>query len=246
MSRKKCNIREESFDMKTIILEKEVCLQQAADRITALLAKKPDAVLAFSTGRTMGDLFAVLAARCAEGALSLKDARIFAVTEFENVEEEQSARGQLLRELAGRTDLREENCHFLSVETAEDYDAQIARCGGLDMAVLGLGVNAHVGYNEPAVPFDSLTHRQKLTDKTRAQLASSFSSAEAAPAYAWTMGIKTLVAARQILVLAFGEEKAWAVFQMLYARDDSVIPAAFLQLPPEVMVFVDPAAAAKL
>ena len=114
------------------------------------------------------------------------------------------------------------------------------------MAVLGLGVNAHVGYNEPAVPFDSRTHRQKLTDKTRAQLAGQFGSAEAAPAYAWTMGVKTLVSARQILVLAYGEEKAWAVFQMLYARDDSVIPAAFLQIPPEVTVLVDPAAARKL
>lgn len=232
--------------MKTIILEKEACLEQAADRIEKLLAEKPDAVLAFSTGRTMRELFAVLAARCAEGRLSFKEACVFAVTEFENVEEEQSSRGQLLRELVGTTDLRMENCRFLSAETAEHYDAQIARCGGLDMAVLGLGVNAHVGYNEPAVPFDSLTHRQKLTDKTRAQLAASFPSAEAVPAYAWTMGIKTLVSARQILVLACGEEKAWAVFQMLYARDDSVIPAAFLQLPPEVTVFADPAAAAKL
>ena len=58
---------------------------------------------------------------------------------------------------------------------------------------MGLGVNAHVGYNEPAVPYDSLTHRQKLTDKTRRQLAASFGSEEDAPRYAWTMGIKTLV-----------------------------------------------------
>ena len=232
--------------MKTKILEKEDLLGEAADRIAALLAAKPDAALAFSTGRTARNLFALLAARCAEGLLSLKDTRVFAVTEFEDVREEQSARRQLLRELVEKTDLREENCHFLSAETVEDYDGQIALCGGLDMAVLGLGVNAHVGYNEPAVPYDSLSHRQKLTDKTRAQLAESFSSEEDVPAYAWTMGIKTLVAARQILVLACGEEKAWAVFQMLYARDDSVIPAAFLQLPPEVTVLVDPAAAAKL
>ena len=114
------------------------------------------------------------------------------------------------------------------------------------MAVLGLGVNAHIGYNEPAVPYDSLTHRQKLTDKTKAQLAESFGSVDAAPQYARTMGIKTLVSARKTLVLAFGEDKAWAVFQMLYARDDSVIPAAFLQLPFDVTVYADPAAAAKL
>ena len=232
--------------MKTIVLEKEESLALAADRIGALVKKKPEAVLAFSAGRTMSALFAVLAARCAAGELSLAKTRIFAVTEFEDAPQEQTARAQLLRELVGPTDLREENCCFLSAETAEDYDARIAACGGLDMAVLGLGANAHVGYNEPAVPYDSVTHRQKLTDKTRAQLASSFGSAEAAPAWAWTMGVKTLVSAREILVLAYGEEKAWAVFRMLYARDDSVIPAAFLQLPAEVTALLDPPAAQKL
>ena len=232
--------------MKTVVLEKEESLRAAADQIARLLKGKPDAVLAFSTGRTMRALFQVLAARCAEGKLSLKNATVFAVTEFEDAAEEQSARAQILDELVGSTDLREENCRFLSAETAADYDAQIAACGGLDMAVLGLGVNAHIGYNEPAVPFDSHTHRQKLTDKTRAQLAEQFGSAEAAPAFAWTMGIKTLVSAGKILVLAYGEEKAWAVFQMLYARDDSVIPAAFLQIPPEVTAFLDPASAQKL
>ena len=232
--------------MKTVVLEKEESLRLAADRIARLVEKKPEAVLAFSTGRTMRALFALLASRSAEGKLDLKKAAVFAVTEFEHAESEQSARTQLMRELVEPTGIRRENCHFLSAETVDDYDAQIAACGGLDMAVLGLGVNAHVGYNEPAVPFDSRSHRQKLTEKTRAQLAEQFGSPETAPAYAWTMGVKTLVSAREILVLAYGEEKAWAVFKMLYARDDSVIPAAFLQIPPEVTILVDPAAAQRL
>lgn len=232
--------------MKTIVLEKEESLQTAADQVARLLAEKPEAVLAFSAGRTMSGLFAVLASRCAAGELSFEHARVFAVTEFEGADEAFLARTQLVRQLVETTDLALENCHFLSAESAEHYDAEIAACGGLDLAVLGLGVNAHIGYNEPAVPYDSLTHRQKLTDKTRAQLSESFASAESVPAYAWTMGIKTLVSARRILVLAYGEEKAWAVFQMLYARDDSVIPAAFLQLPAEVTVYVDPEAAQKL
>ena len=232
--------------MKTIVSEKKQSLQQAADRICQLLAEKPGAVLAFSTGRTMRELFAVLAERCAGGSLRLQEATVFAVTEFEDAAEEQTARYQLTKELVETTDLPLENCRFLSAEAAEGYDAAIAAAGGLDLAVLGLGVNAHVGYNEPAVPYDSLTHRQKLTDKTRRQLAGQFASEEQTPQYAWTMGIKTLVAAREILVLAYGEEKAEAVFQMLYARDDSVIPAAFLQLPSEVLVYADPAAAKKL
>ena len=232
--------------MKTIIRKKEDSLALAADEIGSLLKEKPTAVLALSAGRTMSGLFTVLADRCREGTLHLKQARIFAVTEFEDCGEEHSARAQLIRELVETTDLPLENCHFLTAESAEHYDGQIAALGGLDLAVLGLGVNAHIGYNEPAVPYDSLTHRQKLTDKTRRQLEGQFGSLELVPAYAWTMGIKTLVSARRILVLAYGEEKAEAVFQMLYARDDSVIPAAFLQLPPEVCVYVDDEAGRKL
>jgi len=232
--------------MKTFVAEKDACLNRAADTLAALLARKPNAVLAFSAGRTMAGLFDRLAARCAAGSLSLKYAAVFAVTELEGVPEAETDRAQLTAALLARTDLQAENCHFLSADAAGDYDAQIAACGGLDLAVVGLGVNAHVGYNEPAVPFASLTHRQKLTDKTRAQLSERFGSLVDVPQYAWTMGIKTLVSARQIVVLAFGEEKAGAVFQMLYARDDSVVPAAFLQIPPEVLVCADPAAAGKL
>ena len=232
--------------MKTFVLEKQDALSQAADRVCRLLAKKPDAVLAFSAGRTMAGLFEVLAERCTHGALSLEHARVFAVTEFENAPEALTARAQLTEQLVEKTDLIPKNCFFPDAQSFETYDARIAACGGLDLAVLGLGVNAHIGYNEPAVPFDSLTHRQKLTDKTRAQLAGHFGGTDAVPSHAWTMGIKTLVSAREILVLAFGEEKAAAVFQMLYARDDSVIPAAFLQIPPEVCVFADPDAAKKL
>ena len=232
--------------MKTIVRSREDCCREAAQQICRLLEKKPDAVLALAAGRTVAPLYEELTRLFDAGELSMKQARVFAVTEFEGVTEEQSCRHMLEQALLSRTDLAPENCHFLSAETAERYEDAIQAVGGLDLAVLGLGDNAHVGYNEPATPYDSRTHRQKLTDVTRRQLADQFGGEERVPAYAWTMGIKTLVFAREILVLAYGGEKTEAVFQMLYARDDSVIPAAFLQLPPEVLVFVDPEAAKKL
>lgn len=229
--------------MKTIVCEKEDCCRQAADQIAALIAEKPAAVLALACGRSMQPLFVELAKRCAAGELSLRDARVFAVTEFEACPEELSCRAELERELLARTDLRKENCFFPG---GEDYEARIAEAGGLDLAVLGLGDNAHFGYNEPATPYNSRTHRQKLTDSTRRQLVWRFGAEEAVPAFAWTMGVKTVLEARRILVLAFGEEKARPAFQMLYARDDSFVPAAFLQLPLNVTVYLDPAAAAKI
>lgn len=231
--------------MKTIVRDEYTCCREAAQQIRALLESKPDAVLALAAGRTTAPLYEELARLCAAGELSLRKARVFAVAEFENCRAEQSCRHALERAL-GWTDLDPANCHFLSAETAEGYDAAIAAAGGLDLAVLGLGDNAHIGYNEPATPYDSRTHRQKLTDATRRQLAAQFGGEEQVPGYAWTMGVKTLVEARQILVLAFGEEKAKPAFQMLYARDDSFVPAAFLQLPLHVTVYLDQAAAAKI
>ena len=232
--------------MKTIVCEKEDCCRRAADRIAEVLAAKPDAVLALACGRSMEPLFAELARRCAAGTMSLAEARVFSLTEYEDCPGELSCRAQLERELLSRTDLRPQNCCFLDPETRDNYEQLLSRAGGLDLAVLGLGDNAHFGYNEPATPYDSRTHRQKLTDATRRQLAARFGSEEAVPAYAWTMGVKTVLEARQILVLAFGEEKAKPAFQMLYARDDSFVPAAFLQLPLEVTVLLDEAAAAKI
>lgn len=232
--------------MKTIVCEKEECCRRAADQIQSLLREKPAAVLALACGRSMQPLFEEVARRCAAGKMSLAEARVFAVTEFEDCPRELSCRGELERELLARTDLQPENCYFPDTGSGADYEARIAAFGGLDLAVLGLGDNAHFGYNEPATPYDSRTHRQKLTDATRRQLAWRFGSEEAVPAFAWTMGVKTVLEARQILVLAFGEEKAKPAFQMLYARDDSFVPAAFLQLPLNVTAYLDPAAAAKI
>lgn len=232
--------------MKTIVCEKDDCCRRAAEQIAQALAEKPESVLALACGRSMTPLFAEMARRCAAGEMSLAAARVFALTELEDCPEELSCRAQLEKELLARTDLRPENCCFFVPETRENYEQLIAQAGGLDLAVLGLGDNAHFGYNEPATPYDSRTHRQKLTDATRRQLAERFGSEEAVPAFAWTMGVKTVLEARQILVLAFGEEKAKPAFQMLYARDDSYVPAAFLQLPLNVTVYLDPPAAARL
>lgn len=232
--------------MRTIVDAAASCCRRAAEEIRRVLAERPDAVLALAGGRTMVPLFEELGRMVEAGELSLKEASVFAVTELEGAAPPLSCRRQIEEQLIARTDLDPARCHFLSAETAEGYDAAIEALGGIDIAVLGLGDNAHVGYNEPATPFESYTHRQKLTDATKRQLAGWTGSAEGLPDYGWTMGIKTLVSARQILLLAFGEEKAEPAFRMLYARTDSAVPAAFLQIPLNVTVYLDEAAAAKL
>ena len=232
--------------MKTIVESRENCICHVTDRIEALVKDKPDAVIAIACGRTMQPLFAELVSRVAKAKLSLHQVSLFSVAELEKTENCMSCRYQLESELVEKTDLDTENCFFLNEKNLEQYDTMIAERNGLDLIVLGLGDNAHIGYNEPAVPFNSVSHRQKLTDATRRQNAERFGGQEMVPEFALTMGIKTIVTARDILVLAFGEEKAEAVHKMLYARDDSAVPAAFLQIPANVTVYVDESAAAKL
>lgn len=234
--------------MKTVIGTYEEANRRAADALSSLLEKKPDAVIAFPGGRTPAGLFDLLAQRCAQGTFSLKDARIFSVADYLGLDGDDPRRAEniIRSRLLDRTDARSENCFFISEENYEKYDEMIAGCGGLDLAILGLGTNAHFGYNEPAVQFDTLSHRQKLTPATRRMNAPLFGSEENTPEYAVTMGIKTVVSARSIAVLAFGAEKAEAVHKMLYGRNDSAVPAAFLQLPMNVNVYLDEAAASML
>ena len=217
--------------------------EQAARQIKDIVCAKPDAVIALAAGRNMKGLYKRLGEMCAAGEISLKNARILAVTEFsERHDCENFLREQLLR----TADISGENCFFPDAGAPEEYDRLIESFGGLDLAVLGIGQDAHIGYNEPATPFDSHTHVQKLTDRTKRQLSERGYADENMPEYAVTMGIKTLTEARNIILLAEGEDKAAAVFEMVYGKTITYIPASFLQIPTEVTVYLDTAAASRL
>ena len=231
--------------MKTVILERGELVRRMADEICALLAEKPDSAFTFAGGRTMPPLWEELSQRVKEGRVSFAQARFFQTAEFLDVPKERSFRRQLEEGFISRTDLRPEACFWLDGACPKACDEAIAAAGGLDFAVLGIGDNAHIGLNEPATQWDTRCRIQKLTEKTRRQYAWMFPEGEV-PEKAVTMGIRTLTSAGTILVLTVGEEKAPATFSMLYARDDSVIPAAFLQLPRDVTVYADPEASKNL
>jgi len=234
--------------MKTWVLEHGALVSASLDRIAALLRAKPDAALALSAGEPCLCVYRALAELSKRGEVSLSRVRFFSVAEYDGLAETDVRRlsCRLADVLLSDTDAAPE--HFFAPDQAlpEQYDDLISSCGGLDLAVLSLGVNSRFGFNEPATRFDTRTHRQKLTNPTRRELADEFGGEALVPEYGLTMGVKTLTEAGDILVLAEGEAKAKAVFHMLYGRDDSIYPAAFLQIPPEVTVIVDPAAAAQI
>lgn len=229
--------------MKIIKGEASEIEEQAARQIKDIVRAKPDAAIALAAGRDVKGLYKRLGEMCAAGEVSLKNARILAVTEFsERHDCENFLREHLLR----AADISEENRFFPDAGAPEEYDRLIESLGRLDLAVLGIGQDAHIGYNEPATPFDSYTHVQKLTDRTKRQLSERGYTKENMPEYAVTMGIKTLTEARNIILLAGGEDKAAAVFEMVYGKTITYIPASFLQIPTEVTVYLDTAAASRL
>lgn len=226
--------------MKTIIMEPDALYAAVSEEVQSLLSEKPDAVIAMSAGRTMRPLWESMK------SMDLSRVRLFETADFCGGKEPLLLRAEMEDHLLAESNLKKENCFWLTEENYMQADAAIASFGGLDLAVLGIGDNAHIGFNEPATQFAVRSHRQKLTEKTRRQYAWRFGSEDAVPEWGVTLGIRTLTEARKILVLASGAEKAQPVFDMLYARDDSIIPAAFLQIPSNVIVYADPAAAAKL
>jgi len=130
-------------------------------------------------------------------------------------------------------------------EACRDYEERIRSAGGLDLAVLGIGGNGHIGFNEPGTPFDSETHVVELTEETR--LANcrgyGFADLEEVPKLAITMGIRTIVAARRVLLLASGREKADAVAKTVAGPVTEAVPASILQRHPDATLIVDEEAA---
>ena len=239
--------------MKLIIGSKEDVSAQAAQRYVELLGKKPDAVLGLATGSTPLALYAELARLCAEGKVSFARAKSYNLDEYIGLDgsHDQSYRYFMDHNLFQHIDIKPENTHVPSGfvkddEEAARYDAEIDAAGGIDLQLLGIGNNGHIGFNEPLTPFTSVTHIVKLTDSTREANKRFFSSLDEVPTHAVTMGIHTVMKARSIMLLAFGEGKAEIIKKTVQGRPDTAVPASLLQLHEDVTLYLDEAAASKL
>ena len=239
--------------MKLIIGSKEDVSAQAAQRYVELLGKKPDAVLGLATGSTPLALYAELARLCAEGKVSFARAKSYNLDEYIGLDgsHDQSYRYFMDHNLFQHIDIKPENTRVPSGVVKDDeeaarYDAEIDAAGGIDLQLLGIGNNGHIGFNEPLTPFTSVTHIVKLTDSTREANKRFFSSLDEVPTHAVTMGIHTVMKARSIMLLAFGEGKAEIIKKTVQGRPDTAVPASLLQLHEDVTLYLDEAAASKL
>lgn len=225
----------------------------AAAQFICLIHQKPDAVLGLATGSTPLGLYAELIRAYTAGEVTFAGAASFNLDEYVGLPEahEQSYHAFMQKNLFDHIDLPKERIHIpsgidRSPEQLSGYDRAIAAAGGVDLQLLGLGCNGHIGFNEPGTPFETTTHLVQLSESTRKANARFFAGEAEVPGEAVTMGIKTVMNAKSIVLVAFGAAKAEAVERALRGPVTPDMPASVLQLHPFVSVYLDQEAASKL
>jgi glucosamine-6-phosphate deaminase len=227
--------------------------QLAADVVEATIRQKPNAVFAMPTGRTPVPLYRELARRYQDGRLDFSKTRVFNLDEWVGVaSDDDGSFAQFMNEhFYSRVNVPPyqraiPNALAMDLDAeCRHYEELIQAAGGLDLAILGLGGNGHIGFNEPGTSFQSHTHVVELMPETLAANRFMFANREP-PNRGLSMGIATILEARRVLMLVTGGEKASILACALNGPIDESVPASALQRHPAVEVVVDRAAAGKL
>jgi glucosamine-6-phosphate deaminase len=225
----------------------------AAAAIADLVARKPDAVIGVATGSTPLPVYEALQRRREQG-LSLDRARICQLDEYVGLPagHPESYREVVRREVLDRLGIGDDR--FMGpdgsaadvVQACADYERTLAAAGGVDLQLLGIGTDGHIGFNEPISSFGSRTRVKTLTRQTRVDNARFFASLDEVPQHVLTQGIGTIMEARHLILLATGESKAEAVALAVEGPLAAIVPASVLQLHPHATVILDEAAASRL
>ncbi len=239
--------------MKIITNDIAASSEQIANQVKDLLAEKPDAVLGVSFGRDLIPVYQKLKELGQAGELPFGNVRVFVCCEYRDLDKEHegSVHSYMKNNLFDGAGFNESNIFYPCLcsedeDKLKEYDEQISAAGGIDLMILGIGINGSIGFNEPATPFESYTHAQLLTDKTKKLVAEDFGGAENVPEKGVTMGIKTIVSAKYIDLIAAGEEKADAVHKIVYGKTIPFVPASMLQIHMNLNLYVDSAAASDI
>ncbi|MBF9030886.1 glucosamine-6-phosphate deaminase [Rhodobacterales bacterium HKCCE3408] len=214
------------------------------DRVVGAIRDRPDVVLGLAAGGTMEWVYdGIVAAH--EGGLSLARVTSFNLDEYVGLppEHAQSYHSYMRARLFDRTDIAPGRTYLPRGDgdpgAAAEYEALIAQHGPIDLQLLGIGQNGHIGFNEPGSDFASRTREVALAEATRTANARYFGSGETPPETAVTMGIGTILEARSIVLLALGDGKADAVAAMVEGPVTEACPASALQTHPDATVVVD-------
>lgn len=220
--------------------------RKGAQIIASLISEKPDAVLGLATGSTPVGMYRVLSQMNRNGEISFSKVTTVNLDEYYPIKKtnEQSYRYFMDDNLFNHIDIDMAKTHVLDGEAenyekeCSDYEKMIEKLGGIDLQVLGIGRNGHIGFNEPGPFLYPRTHRTELTESTIEANSRFFSSSDDVPRYSLTMGMGTILNARRIVLLASGVDKRDAVKKMLGETIDTTCPATLLSIHRNVTVIV--------
>lgn len=227
----------------------------AADMVQEVIDRRPDAAITVPTGQTPLGMYEELVRRVRAGTLDLSQVHIFCLDDYlgQSRDDEASLTRWLYEAFLAPAGIPEGHIHLLPATAAdpateaEAYEAEIAALGGLELAVIGLGPNGHVAFNEPRSAPDSWTRVVELTGKSREQSAAYWEGDATIPALAITMGLGTILGARRIVLIVSGEAKAGIVRQALEEEPTLEVPGSWLQTAGErLRVILDREAAGEL
>ncbi len=218
---------------------KEEIARKSADCFASHITKKPNAVLGLATGSTPIGMYNCLVKDFEEGKIDFSKVLTYNLDEYYPLAatSEQSYRYYMEENLFSRVNVKKENTHVpdgLSKEPesyGKTYDEAIKNSGGLDILVLGIGENGHIGFNEPDSFLVAETHLCKLTESTIEANARFFDKKEDVPTHAITMGLSSIMQSKEIILLAFGANKHKAISALLDGKITTDVPLVFVRLP---------------
>jgi len=241
--------------MRIIIVDsKEEMGKKAASLVSSQIILKPDSVLGLATGGTPLGMYKELINLYNEKEIDFKLVKTFNLDEYVGIgkENDQSYHYYMMNNLFEFINIPEENINIPdgSAKDIEEeclrYESAIKQAGGIDIQVLGIGTNGHIGFNEPDVNFEAQTHLVKLEESTIQANSIYFKTIDEVPTTAVSMGIKTIMNSRKIVLLANGLSKADAIYGLVNGKINPNLQASILQLHPDVTLILDKDAASKL
>lgn len=226
------------------------CAQRLLDKMQA----RPDAVLGLATGSTMEPVYRHLARRVRHEGVAVSQLTTFNLDEYVGLGalHPQSYGYYMHENLFGRLGLKDNRVHLPDGLAAEQeracraYTEAIQAAGGLDLQLLGIGTNGHIGFNEPHTAFTCRTHVVELSEQTRLDNGRFFIDPSEVPTHAITMGIQDILEAKEVLLVITGSHKAATVERLYHSGVDESLPASALKLHANAMVVMDSAAAERL
>lgn len=226
----------------------------AARLIAHLLIKKPRAVLGLATGSTPLLLYRELIRKHREERLDFSGVTTFNLDEYAGLEPTHPAsyNHYMWENLFRHININPQHVNIPDgmtrdvPQTCLEYEEKIRAAGGIDLQIVGIGSDGHIGFNEPSSSLSSRTRMKTLTQRTREDNAPFFPSPDDVPHHVITMGVGTIMESRHVVLLAFGEKKADAIAGAVEGPVTAMLPASILQMHPQATILIDEAAASKL